>query len=801
MDNFFFSKRIDCDQADTRKKTMDSKQGNENVAKVNRRLLYNAVVSRNIEQVEILINRGVSVNTILDGTITLLCLAIETDNIELSKYLLDKGADINYSFGGKGPLHLAINYCSCDFVKYLVDKNANINAIVNKKTPLHVAISEENDEIIKYLLDKGANVNPICINCEIEPPLHLAVRLRNLKVIKSLINRGAYVNAVFENKIPLHLAISLDYEETVENKNEVAEYLIKKGANVNFASENKTPIYLAVEYNNIKLIKQLLSKGASLNVFDDNQSPLHLAVNNNNLKIVKLFLNKRVNVNSICDNKTPLHLALCNNNNKVVKLLLKNGADIDVICDNKTSLYLAIIRKNLKSVRYLVERGANVNLISNGITPLQLAINTKSLELVKFLIENGADLTAICDREILLGVTACSNPFEIAQYLLQKNSDDSTSNKRSFIPVAAHYYMLHAVKSLSNNDTGVNSIDLEKSPLHLRVKNDPLRLVEFLVANRDYKNVDWGQLDRKILLRLAVYRHYNSMAIFIMENDATFNTTEILHVAIQYDNLEIVENLIGKGRVNINDSYDNRTLLFHASRAGSWRIVEFLIDNKADISCICSNMSCLQIMMANYRTKPATVKYLMIAGYDVNMEYENKKVAADYLEQYSHKHSIVKIVQQHIIKLIAANLYVCSKNKKVALAHEKYDLLYRECAEEVNLMKLDEASITFDVKVTCYDLLRKSIHKSALRFKHLFQNRFYSFEKPCIPSEILSRLDHYGSIVEFRLVKALERAELLVKVDDFVVDIAQRWLLDPEVMREIVEYFNNQELKLISDFL
>ncbi|XP_074098017.1 uncharacterized protein LOC141526808 [Cotesia typhae] len=756
---------------------MDSEQRNENAAKVNRRLLYKVLKSRNIEQVKILINGGFSVNTILDGTITLLCLAIETGNIELSKYLLDKGADINSSFG------------------------VRISILLLAKTPLHVAILEEKDEIIKYLLDKGANVNSICINCEIEPPLHLAVRLRNLKVIKNLINRGAYVNAVFENKTPLHLAISLDHEETVENKNKVAKYLIRKGANVNFASENKTPIYLAVERNNIKLIKRLLSKGASLNVFDDKLSPLHLAVNNNNLKVVKFFLSKRVNVNSICDNKTPLHLALCNNNNKVVKLLLKNGPDIDVICDNKTPLSLAIIRKNLTSVRYLVQRGANVNLISDGITPLQLAINSKSLELVKFLIENGADLTAICDREILHGVAACSNPFEIAQYLLEKNSDDSTSDKRSLIPVAAHNYMLRAVRSLSNNFTGVNSIDLEKSPLYLEFKNDPLRLAHFLVTNCEYRDIDWGQLDQNILLRLAVYRYYNSMARFIMKRDATFNTTEILHVAIQYDNLEILVDLIGQGRVNVNNSYDNRTLLFHALKAGSLRIVEFLIDNKADISYICSNMSCLQITMANERIEPATVKYLMIAGYDVNMEDENKKVAADYLERYSHRHHFVQIVQEHIIKLIAANLYVCSKNKKVTLAHKKYDLLYREYAEEVNLMKLDEASITFDVKVTCYDLLRKSIHKSALRFKHLFQNRFCSFEKPSIPSQILSKLDHYRSIVEFRLVKALERAELLVKVDDFFVGIARHLVLDPEVMREIVEYFSNQELKLISDFL
>ncbi|XP_044590728.1 uncharacterized protein LOC123269202 [Cotesia glomerata] len=290
------------------------------------------------------------------------------------------------------------------------------------------------------------------------------------------------------------------------------------------------------------------------------------------------------------------------------------------------------------------------------------------------------------------------------------------------------------------------------------------------------------------------------MARFIMEQDATLITTEILHVAIQYDNLEIVSYLIAKGRVNVNEFYDNRILFFYALKAGSCKIIEFLIDNQAEVSCIYNNMSCLQIMMVHYTTVSANVKYLLMAGYDVNMEDENKKVAADYLEQYNHKRDFVEIVQKHIIKLIAANLYVCSKNKKAALAHKSYNLIYLQCAKEVNLMKLDEASITFDVRVTCHDLLRKSIHKSALRFKYLFRNRFCNFEKPCIPSEILPRLNHYGSI-EFRLVKVLERAEFLVKVDDFVIDIAQSLLLDPEVMREFFEYFSNQELKLIPDFL
>jgi len=87
------------------------------------------------------------------------------ENLELVKYLVGKGADINYA-GDKNdefsPLQYAIVSQNLEIVKYLIENGADVNhSGYNKTTPLHTAASKANFEIVEYLVGKGADLNRV----------------------------------------------------------------------------------------------------------------------------------------------------------------------------------------------------------------------------------------------------------------------------------------------------------------------------------------------------------------------------------------------------------------------------------------------------------------------------------------------------------------------------------------------------------------------------------------------------------------------------------------------------------------
>lgn len=93
------------------------------------------------------------------------------DNLEVIKYLLKQGADINaydtseddgndYHHFGYTPLISAIkqnrNFAT---IKYLVEHGAHVNVPDDIGiTPLNVAVRKSDMELIKYLIDNGAKV-------------------------------------------------------------------------------------------------------------------------------------------------------------------------------------------------------------------------------------------------------------------------------------------------------------------------------------------------------------------------------------------------------------------------------------------------------------------------------------------------------------------------------------------------------------------------------------------------------------------------------------------------------------------
>ena len=125
---------------------------------------------------------------------TPLSVALKEGRLEISRILLEHGADSNYQDNfGRSPLHIASRHPSDDLVRLLLDHGVNPNASDHRgRTALHEASSKGQITVIKLLLARGAKVDARSMPGW--TPLDEAARDGHLEVVKLLLDHGVDPN-------------------------------------------------------------------------------------------------------------------------------------------------------------------------------------------------------------------------------------------------------------------------------------------------------------------------------------------------------------------------------------------------------------------------------------------------------------------------------------------------------------------------------------------------------------------------------------------------------------------------------
>jgi ankyrin repeat protein len=104
----------------------------------------------------------------------------QNKGLEIIRFLLDHGADIDLIDDVDTALHSAIAFKNTEVVKLLLDRGANANLKVSligaDWTPLHLAMYGEFFEIAKLLLDHGAD--PDIRDDDGKTPFDIAMKVR-----------------------------------------------------------------------------------------------------------------------------------------------------------------------------------------------------------------------------------------------------------------------------------------------------------------------------------------------------------------------------------------------------------------------------------------------------------------------------------------------------------------------------------------------------------------------------------------------------------------------------------------------
>jgi ankyrin repeat protein len=381
--------------------------------------------------------------------------AVNKPDIEQVKLLIAKDADLNAKWGdastqeqrekanaedpNKTPLCFAVDTNDMDVVKLLVEAGADVNA--GSWPPLCRVVDKNNTAIAEYLIDHGANVNAR----KDWGPLQETTAISNsVKMAKLLIARGADINS--KGYPVLNSAI---YAE----RKDLCEFLIQRGADVNAKDKwGQTSLYLAVDKDDLDYLKILIAHGAKVDTkCPGGETVLMFAALTGRTEVVRLLLEAGADTNIKDDRgQTALHVPLDTRNynywsryynygkyklsKDMVELLLAKGADVNLKDkDGRTPLHLAAELADANIVKLLLDKGARVNEKDDesGFTALHHAARFGNKDAAEVLIARGADINAKDKQGHTPLQVAVNHDYKVAELLINKGADSSIRTESS----------------------------------------------------------------------------------------------------------------------------------------------------------------------------------------------------------------------------------------------------------------------------------------------------------------------------------------------------------------------------------
>ena len=325
-----------------------------------------AIGNNNLDILKLLVKKG-------DSKETLIPKAVQENNIEMVKYLLSIGQDINAQifydgFWVDSPLKVAAENGYIEMAKFLIDEGANLNS---SDDYMYYAINSGNYDIAKLLVDNDVfNLNT---NTTREEAIELSKNQKYYEIEKLLSSKDS-------NNID-------GYDELMnavsKGDMKALEKLIKDDTDLNKQYSKITPLGLAAARNDKEIVKFLVEKGADINLEDGyGYTPLIIAMKYRNLNLAKDIIDLKPDLNAICSatGDTPLTYLVREVwfGTDVCYYLIKNGADINKKNkDGDTPLIVAVenVVGSYGIFGVLINMGADYNIKNKeGKTAMDIVI-------------------------------------------------------------------------------------------------------------------------------------------------------------------------------------------------------------------------------------------------------------------------------------------------------------------------------------------------------------------------------------------------------------------------------------------
>ncbi|XP_021051553.1 serine/threonine-protein kinase TNNI3K isoform X1 [Mus pahari] len=304
-----------------------------------------------------------------------------------------------------------------------------------------------------------------------------------------------------------------------------------------------------------------------------------------------------------------LHLCcVCGGNKSHVRALMLKGLRPSRLTRNGfPALHLAVYKDSLELITSLLHSGADVQQVGyGGLTALHIAAIAGYPEAVEVLLQHGANVN-VQDAVFFtpLHIAAYYGHEQVTSVLLKFGADVNVSGEVGDRPLhlASAKGFFNIVKLLveEGNKADVNAQDNEDHvPLHFCSRFGHHNIVSYLLQGDLEVQPHVVNIYGDTPLHLACYSGNFEVAKEIVHVTGTESLTKenifsetAFHSACTYGkNIELVKFLLDQNAVNINHrGRDGHTGLHSACYHGHIRLVQFLLDNGADMNLVACDPS------------------------------------------------------------------------------------------------------------------------------------------------------------------------------------------------------------------
>ena len=356
--------------------------------------LSNAIGEEQFETVKILLDKGADPNYE-----EYLHKMLEAGNVEITRLLIDAGAKPH-----EFDLFFAIQSKKPEIVRILLDAGVSVKGKKNIE-PIILAVEIDNLEMIKMLVEAGAEINVIKDNGQTPLYMALGVNEDfnpNIPIVEFLLENGAQsmiVGKDSETKIaytPGKLDFSLVnvdkfisplFKVFKDGSPELVDKFVEKVDIYAKANNGMTALHIACRSAKALVVKKLVERGMNINSTEENKViPFFFIGGQEVFEKIKFFEEIGFNIHSNTkDGYNLLHVSAMDDNADAVEACVKAGINIESLVRGNfkqpkrvNALHLACSNADREATKKLIELGANLNSIykdefGRSYSPMQIA--------------------------------------------------------------------------------------------------------------------------------------------------------------------------------------------------------------------------------------------------------------------------------------------------------------------------------------------------------------------------------------------------------------------------------------------
>ena len=413
---------------------------NKTSSKTNETALHKSVAMDYVSMTRLLVESGADPSIKMHGnSYTALCVAVEQKNVNCLQYLLNLPyveVDVEVAGDRRTPLGVAAQCDSAEMTKLLIQAGADIDYLSLRKTEENdTETNFENQSEIRNSTLKGGDVGRAEQSATTSlTPLMIACLHGHRRVVELLLEKGASTNIQNqEGNTALHYALFKDntLAENGNNKDEkkiskLCGMLLKKRANPNTQNNNGvSPFYYAVRHRMLFILEAFLKSGANANAADQNESCAlhHLADCAPSYNLLAKYRADASKQNA--DGRSPLHIAAASyeTTQEDMESLLAEFTDVDLTAPNYDGEMVVHVAKKMEILEFF-RRQDEAALISattwSGDTLLHCMIKNRfqAADIKKALKWKCFDTDAVnCDEVTALDLSKAMLNSEVFRIL------------------------------------------------------------------------------------------------------------------------------------------------------------------------------------------------------------------------------------------------------------------------------------------------------------------------------------------------------------------------------------------------